>query len=212
MVNRGEEKVRVHMNVVPRSAIFTAKNSAKSKRAVRQEHQLSCASCTWALDFARDANVAIKVTERKISDTFSSRRRRTRTLALTIAGPVRRRSCSSRIMNPQQPDQDALQALQALAPLNPAQVPPAPDANPAPVVNNPAQPDQVAANQPNEVDMLSLFDFVFVLCLVMSTLWHRLRQVHAFSISCKQNNFTWGLQRQRIFYLFAVPLTAKLMP
>ena len=115
-------------------------------------------------------------------------------------------------MNPQQPDQDALQALQALAPLNPAQVPPAPDANPAPVVNNPAQPDQVAANQPNEVDMLSLFDFVFVLCLVMSTLWHRLRQVHAFSISCKQNNFTWGLQRQRIFYLSAVPLTAKLMP
>ena len=195
-----------------RIIIFTAKNSAKSKRAVRQEHQLSCASCTWALDFARDANVAIKVTERKISDTFSSRRRRTRTLALTIAGPVRRRSCSSRIMNPQQPDQDALQALQALAPLNPAQVPPAPDANPAPVVNNPAQPDQVAANQPNEVDMLSLFDFVFVLCLVMSTLWHRLRQVHAFSISCKQNNFTWGLQRQRIFYLSAVPLTAKLMP
>ena len=124
--------------------------------------KLSCASCTRAMDFARDANVAIKVTERKISNTFSSRRRRTRTLSPTIAGPVRRRSSSSRIMNPQQPDQDALQALQALAPLNPAQVPPAPDANPAPVANNPAQPDQVAANQPNEVDMLSLFDFVFV--------------------------------------------------
>ena len=117
------------------------------------------------MDFARDANVAIKVTERKISNTFSSRRRRTRTLSPTIAGPVRRRSSSSRIMNPQQPDQDALQALQALAPLNPAQVPPAPDANPAPVANNPAQPDQVAANQPNEVDMLSLFDFVFVFFL-----------------------------------------------
>ena len=125
------------------------------------------------MDFAQDANVAIKVTERKISNTFSSRRRRTRTLALTIAGPVRRRSCSSRIMNPQQPDQDALQTLQALASLNPAQVPPAPDANPAPVANNPAQPDQVAANQPNEVNMLSLFDLIFVLSLVMSTLWHR---------------------------------------
>ena len=124
--------------------------------------KLSCASCTRAMDFARDANVAIKVTERKISNTFSSRRRRTRTLSPTIAGPVRRRSSSSRIMNPQQPDQDALQALQALAPLNPAQVPPAPDANPAPIANNPAQPDQVAANQPNEVDMLSLFDFIFV--------------------------------------------------
>ena len=124
--------------------------------------KLSCASCTRAMDFARDANVAIEVTERKISNTFSSRRRRTRTLSPTIAGPVRHRSSSSRIMNPQQPDQDALQALQALASLNPAQVPPAPDANPAPLANNPAQPDQVAANQPNEVDMLSLFDFVFV--------------------------------------------------
>ena len=118
------------------------------------------------MDFARDANVAIKVTERKISNTFSSRRRLTRTHALTIAGPVHRRSSSSRIMNPQQPDQDALQALQALAPLNPAQVPPAPDANPAPVANNPAQPDQVAANQPNEVDMLPLFDFVVVFVFV----------------------------------------------
>ena len=44
--------------------------------------KLSCTSCTWAMDFARDANVAIKVTERKISNTFSSRRRRTRTHAL----------------------------------------------------------------------------------------------------------------------------------
>ena len=157
-------------------------------RLLKQENQhikLSCTLCTWAMDFARDANVAIKVTERKISNTFSSRRRQTRTHALTIAGPVRRRSCSSRIMNPQQPDQDALQALQALAPLNPAQVPPAPDANPAPVANNPAQPDQVAANHPNKVNMLSLFHIIFVLSLVMSTLWHRLRQVHAFSISCE---------------------------
>ena len=44
--------------------------------------KLSCTSCTRAMDFARDANVAIKVTERKISNTFSSRRRRTRTHAL----------------------------------------------------------------------------------------------------------------------------------
>ncbi|XP_015762345.1 PREDICTED: uncharacterized protein LOC107341452 [Acropora digitifera] len=57
-------------------------------------------------------------------------------------------------MNPQQPDQDALQGFQALAPLNPAQVPPAPDANPAPVANNPAQPDQEAANHPNELEDL----------------------------------------------------------
>jgi len=69
-------------------------------------------------------------------------------------------------MNPQQPDQDALNALQALAPVNPAPVQPAPDANPVPVVNpapaaNLAQPDQVAENQPNEVDMLSLLDLVF---------------------------------------------------
>ena len=139
---RGRQRFMIY------NTIFTAKNTAKSKRAVRQEHQLSCASCTWAMDFARDANVAIKVTERKISNTFSSRWRRTRTLSPTIAGPVRRRSCSSRIINPQQPDQDALQALQALAPLNPAQLPPAPDANPAPVANNPAQPFQVAANHP----------------------------------------------------------------
>ena len=45
------------------------------------------------MDFARDANVAIKVTERKISNTFSSRRRRTRTHALTtLPPPLRRRT------------------------------------------------------------------------------------------------------------------------
>ena len=162
-LHSSEKRILFSLLKIPRKA------SVQSGKNIK----LSCTSCTWAMDFARDANVAIKVTERKISNTFSSRRRRTRTHALTIAGPVRRRSCSSRIMNPQQPDQDALQALQALAPLNPAQVPPAPDANPAPVANNPAQPDQVAANQPNEVNMLSLFDLIFVLSLVMSTLWHR---------------------------------------
>ena len=84
-------------NSLRRLSIFTAKNTAKSKRAVRQEHQLSCASCTWAMDFARDANVTIKVTERKISDSFSSRRRRTRTHALTTLPPPLRRRISKGI-------------------------------------------------------------------------------------------------------------------
>ena len=107
-------------------------------------------------------------------------------------------------MNPQQPDQDALQALQALAPLNPAQVPPAPDANPVPVVNNPAQPDQVAANQPNEVNMLSLFDFVLFYALSCPPFGTVNGRSMLLACHVKQNNFTWG-------YLFAVPLTAKLM-
>ena len=147
--------------------IFTAKNTAKSKRAVRQEHQTLVYIVHMGNGLCTGRKCSYKSHRTQdIKHFLISSKTNPRTLSLTIAGPVRRRSCSSRIMNPQQPDQDALQALPALAPLNPAQVPPAPDANPAPVANNPAQPDQVAANQPNEVNMLSWFyyHFCFIPC------------------------------------------------
>ena len=82
-LHSSEKRILFSLLKIPRKA------SVQSGKNIK----LLCTSCTWAMDFARDANVAIKVTERKISNTFSSRRRRTRTHALTtLPPPLRRRT------------------------------------------------------------------------------------------------------------------------